>query len=373
MNLKEYKELFFRSEKLHLNNAGLSPIMKPAQEEINFWAKRFFEEGYYSDHDYMARVDWTRQQISKLVDCGKDEIAFFQSCAGGISQFAFGIDLKKDDEIILFDQEYSSNLYPWQQACKRAEAQLVVVDLDVVKLVTAEMLIAKITKKTKVIAVSAVQYQMGAMIDLEKVSAACQQNGVLLFVDAMQSLGMHTLSFKKLKIDGLVCGSHKWLNGPVGVAFLVLKKELIQKIQPLSIGSGTYGTCDDPSDFACEPKVDASKFEAGSKQVLEICALGRSIEVTMQIGVDSLRAEAFSLAEHLRYEIKRLNFKVFAYAEQPNQFVNFSTEKGNKELQKFLFNHGVHVPLRGPGVRVTPHAFNTAEDIDKFITILRSF
>jgi selenocysteine lyase/cysteine desulfurase len=70
----------------------------------------------------------------------------------------------------------------------------------------------------------------------------------------MQTLGIFNLSFKNLRLDGLVCGSHKWLNAPVGVAFLILKKELISKVKPLSIGSGTYGTCDDPSDFACEPK-----------------------------------------------------------------------------------------------------------------------
>lgn len=375
MNLTDYKKLFFKSEKLHLNNAGLSPIMKPAQDEINYWAKRFYEDGYYSDHDYMARVDWTRQQIASLVDCEKDQIAFFSSCAGGISQFAFGINLQPDDEIILFDQEYSSNLYPWQQACKRHDAKLVIVNSSVEKPVLVDDLIANITAKTKIIAISYVQFQTGILMDLEKLSRTCNEKGILLFVDSMQGLGIHDISFKKLNLAGLVGGSHKWLNAAVGVGFLVLRHDLIAKLDPVSVGSGTYGTCDDPSDFMCAPKKDASRFEPGAKQVLEICSLGCSIEMIQKVGTKTLREEAFRLASLLKSEIKKLNFKVHEnFDQKPTQFINFLKDKEDpKKLQKQLENQGVNLPVRGPGVRVTPHAFNTDEDIGRFIDLLKKF
>lgn len=374
MTLSEYKKLFFKSDRLHLNNAGLSPIMKPAQEEINYWANRFYEDGYYSDHDYMARVDWTRQQIAKLVDCDKEEIAFFPSCAGGISQFAFGINLKAAEEVILFDQEYSSNLYPWQQACKKAGAKLIVVDSDVKASVQVDDLIAVITSKTKVIAISYVQFQTGIVMDLEKLSKICQQKGILLFVDAMQAIGLHPISFKNLKLDGLVCGSHKWLNAAVGVAFLIVKKDLVLRLDPIAIGSGTYGTCDDPSDFACEPKRDASRFEPGAKQVLEICSMGRSIEVVQQVGIEVLRIETYRLSAILKEQIKKLGFEVHEnFDNKPTQFINFSSGPQAKALQKYLFDHGVHLPLRGPGVRATPHALNSEDDLNKFVKILAGF
>jgi selenocysteine lyase/cysteine desulfurase len=101
--------------------------------------------------------------------------------------------------------------------------------------------------------------------------------------------------------------------------------------------------------------------------------LGCAIENILKVGVDKIRAEAFHLAEFLRTEIKKLNFKVFSYSEQPNQFVNFSSPKGNKELQNYLQEQGVNVPLRGPGVRVTPHAFNSEDDIKAFVEILKKF
>lgn len=380
MTLAEYKKLFFQSGRLHFNNAGLSPVMKPSHDEVNYWIKRFYEEGYYSDHDYMNRVAWARQQIAGFVDCDAAEISFYQSCAWGISQFAFGIGLQKNDEVILFDQEYASNLYPWQQACKRAGASLKVLDSNDDNSVFAEQIIAAITESTKVIAVSFVQFQTGAMLDLQKISQICQSKNILFFVDAIQGVGVHPISFKKLNIDGLVCGSHKWLNAPVGASFLVTKKELIAKLQPIAIGSGTYGTCDDPSDFTCVPKMDATKFEAGSKQVLEICAMARSIEVIQDVGVDVIRAEIFRLADILRTEITKVGFKVYSHTNQSKQFIAFSKDLPeversveNKKLQKYLKANGVDLPIRGPGVRITPHALNTDEDVFRFVEILKAY
>ena len=116
MTLSDYKKLFYQGPTVHLNHGGLSPISLPVHEEITYWSKRFFEDGYHSDADYKKRMEWSRLQVASLIDCETDEVAFFQSCAWGISQFAFGIELTEKDEVLIFDQEYSSNLYPWQAA-----------------------------------------------------------------------------------------------------------------------------------------------------------------------------------------------------------------------------------------------------------------
>lgn len=226
MTLAEYKTLFFRSEILHFNNGGLSPISKPVQEEINYWSKCFYEQGFHSDAEYKKRIDWTREQISQLVDCQPDEIAFFQSCAWAISQFALGLNLQPNDEVLIFDQEYSSNLYPWQAACQRAKAKLVLLDSGSENELSLSLIEKNITQHTKVVSVSSVQFQTGVQVDLVKLSSLCQQKNILLFVDATQGLGIELLSMKQLNLAGLASGSHKWLNAPVGVGFLAIKKEL---------------------------------------------------------------------------------------------------------------------------------------------------
>ena len=373
MTLAEYKNLFFRGRHIHLNNAGLSPIAKPVQEEINYWAQRFYEDGYHSDFDYQSRVTWSRQQVAKLIDCEHDEIAFFQSCAWAISQFAFGIDLKKNDEVLLFEQEYSSNLYPWQAACKKAEAHLIILESGSNLQISLDQIEKKITHKTKVISVSWVEYQTGALIDLSSLSALCQKKNILLFVDATQALGIHSLSFKNLGLDGLACGSHKWLNSPVGLGFLAIKKELAIKMSPIAVGSNTYGDCDDPSALQCFPKLNALKFEAGAKQVLEITAMGKAIEIILQAGSSNLKNEAFRLAAQIRMAAEEAGFKInspFRQADE-SQFINITGREENKVLQNHFYKAGFHLPLRGPGIRISPHALNTEHEVSVFIEVLK--
>lgn len=375
MILADYKKLFYRENIIHFNHGGLSPISKPVHDEINYWAQRFYQEGYHSDADYKSRMEWSRRQVAQLIDCETDEIAFFQSCAWGISQFAFGIDLKENDEVLIFDQEYSSNLYPWQAACRSKKAHLILVDSGKHLSIDANLLISKITAKTKVISVSWVQYQTGAMVDLEILSAACKQKNILLFVDATQALGIHQISFKNLALDGLACGSHKWLNAPVGVGFLALKKELIQNMKPIGIGALTYGECDDPSELECIPKLNATKFEPGARQVLEITGLGKSIEQIITVGCENLKQEAFRIAALIRERLLELDYSIFSPHKNLNdsQFICFSDKKIDKKLtQKFLYEQGIRLPLRGEGLRLTPHAINLESEVDYLIDALKS-
>jgi cysteine desulfurase / selenocysteine lyase len=376
MKLNEYKDLFYRGDIVHLNHGGLSPISQPVHEEIKYWSQRFFEEGYHSDADYKKRMEWSRSQVAHLIDCDSDEVAFFQSCAWGISQFAFGINLKEGDEVLIFDQEYSSNLYPWQAACQKNKAQLVITHSGPNLSTDVNLLISKITSRTKVISVSWVQYQTGAMIDLEILSVICKEKNILLFVDATQALGIHTLSFKNLSLDGLACGSHKWLNAPVGVGFLAIRKDLALAMKPIGYGALTYGECDDPSELECKPKMNASKFEPGAKQVLEINGLGQAIEIINSVGSENLKMEAFRFAQKMREQILSLDFVIHSPHKNLNdsQFICFSDKKiDRKILQKSIFDEGIRLPLRGAGIRLTPHALNVDADIDFFIDVLKKF
>lgn len=124
----KFKDSFYQgSERIHLNNGGLAPISKQARDKVLYWGNRFYEEGFYTDLDYMNDVLHSRQSLAKLIGCDHTEIAFFQSTAGGVSQLAMQFPLNAGDEVIMWAEEYGSHLYPWQEACKRKNANLVLV------------------------------------------------------------------------------------------------------------------------------------------------------------------------------------------------------------------------------------------------------
>jgi len=372
--LSYFQSRFARAPHLiHLNNAGLTPICVDARDKIKYWAERFYQEGFWTDADYMADVGSARLALSRLIGCQADEIAWFQSAAGGINQFAFGIGLQTGDEVVMWDQEYSSHLYPWKEACDSAGAILKIVKSEDSLETPTEKYLAALTEKTKVAAFSWVQFSSGARMDIESVIKECKNRGITVFVDIAQGLGIHPCQLWQWGADAVAGGSHKWLVSPVGVGYLAIRKELAFRMKPRLIGAYTYGTCDDPSDFACEPKRDATKFEPGSKQVLEITALGASCRLIHDTGVETIEREACRLAQKLREGILDKGHRLLNSFTGPHSpivvFVPGSAMT-QEQLAERLTENKINFARRGGGLRLSPHGFNTDAEIDRLIALL---
>ncbi len=369
--IARFKASFHQTGKLiHLNNGGLAPITAQARDKIKFWADRFYKEGFFTDHDYVQDVLHSRKSLATLIGCDHSEVAFFQSTASAVSQLAMQFPLEEGDEVITWAEEYGSHLFPWQEACKRRGANLITVNSLANLSTPIDLLIEKITPKTKVIAVSWVQFLTGAKTDLEKLSAVTKEKDIFLFVDIIQGLGLHPFHMKKWGVDAVAGGSHKWLFSPVGVGYLALDQKHMQMIKPHNVGSYTFGTCDDPTDSVCEPKFDALKFEAGSKQVLEITALGASVDLILSTGVEVIEKETLRLAKKLRTGLEEKGFSVHSPYERDfhtSAMVNFIPNPQTiSKLQSLSCNYAI----RGPGIRLTPAAFNSDADIEKVLSIL---
>jgi cysteine desulfurase/selenocysteine lyase len=379
ISLEQYKDQFFRSSQwVHLNNAGLAPINLRAKETLEYWSKRFFEEGFATDHDYMQAYQSTRTNLAELIGCSSQEVSFFLNTSGGINQVAFHLGLKPNEEILMWDQEYPSHLYPWQQASLLSGAKLKIVESDKKTWATpTDTFLKSITDKTRVVAFSWMQYQSGAMMDWPLVIQEAKKRGIFVFVDAMQGLGILPYDLWKLGVDALVGGSHKWLTSPVGAGFLALKNEHISKMKPHSFGSMTFGTCDDPSDFECQPKFDATKFEPGAKQVFELTALGASTKLTLLTGVAQLHQESLRLKSQLHEKLQDLGYS----ALQPNVGLPYESpilnvlpkkDQTPENLSQKLKAQSILHAKRGPGVRLSVHAFNNENDIEKVVFALKS-
>jgi cysteine desulfurase/selenocysteine lyase len=371
MSIEHFKECFFQEgSRIHLNNAGLAPITKLARDKIFYWGERFYKEGFYTDHDYVNDVAHSRENLAMLVGCHHSEIAFFTSTASAVTQLAFEYPLNTGDEVIMWAEEYASHLYPWQEACKRKGANLVLVKSEENLSTPYQSLVEKITPKTKVIAVSWVQFLTGAKTDLKALSKITKSRGIFLFVDIIQGLGLHPFNMKEFGVDALAGGSHKWLFSPVGVGFLAIDSKHIPIIKAHTIGAYTFGTCDDPTDLVCTPKKDALKYEPGSKQVLEITALGASIDLILKTGVENIEKETLRLSQMLRSGLEEKGYFVhspYDSGAHQSSIVNFIPKTTTAELLRGL---PCNFAMRGPGVRLSTAAFIKDEVIEKVLVTL---
>ncbi len=371
MSIEKFKAEFYQgSEHIHLNNGGLAPISAPAKERVLYWAERFYQEGFYTDHDYMENVLNSRKSLATLIGCEHTEIAFFQNTSSAVSQLAFKYPLSPEDEVITWAEEYGSHLFPWQEACKNKKAKLIVVKSLENLATPIDLLVEKITPKTKVIAVSWVQFLTGAKTDLQALGKITREKNIFLFVDIIQGLGLHPFEMKNWGVDAVAGGSHKWLFSPVGVGYLAIDQKHISKISPHNIGSSTFGTCDDPTDSVCMPKLNALKFESGSKQVLEITALGASVDLILKTSVRVIEQETLRLATKLRIGLFDKGYIVhspFEIHNHQSSIVNFIPKFDTLSALKSI---PCNFAIRGPGIRLSPAAFISDYTIDRVLAVL---
>jgi len=381
MTIQEFKTHFYSSSKyLHINNAAQAPISAPARRALCDWSERMHSEGSFSFFPMVEAMEEARKKLGVFLSCHPDEISFYPGASSAISQVAKGFPLAEGDEILVWDQEYPSNFYPWTEAAKKVNASVKTVPSGSDLSTPIENLIKATTPKTKIIAVSWVQFRTGAITDLKALADFAKSRNIFTCVDVIQGAGLFPLNFSDSGIDAFCGGSHKWLCSPHGAAFMILKQEHQEKIFPLSVGAMTFGNPDTLINPELSYQKGPSRFEPGGRAFAEIAALGASLELFLKIGIESIQMESKRLGKKLILGLQDKNYLWNSphgqVAEKyPGGIVNFSASeqsplKTNDEIAKLFLETGVSHSLRLPGVRLSPHAFNTDQEIDRLLELL---
>lgn len=373
MTLKEFKAHFYirPEEVIHFNNSGQAPIPDVAKEMIYQWTERFYKEGALCAMDGWRKTEEVRAKLAHFLGCDISELSFFPTTASALSQAAFGIDFKKGDEILIWDQEYPSNFYPWRMAAEQTGAKLVEMKSENWQ-TPAEKILEYVSDKTKAIAVSWVQYQTGAVTDLKFLSEKLKAKNIWLIADVIQGAGVRPFHFQQMGFDIVCGGSHKWLCSSYGSGFMIVKKERLSQLKPVAYGAMSFGDPDTPKSFINNPKSDAMKFEPGSKAMIEILALGASLDLFLKFGIENIFSEACRVADRLRTGLKQLGFTV-ASPEGPVVTFGPSPTMSIERVIECLRKKNVSfAPHRGPGLRLSLHAFNTDEEVDVVLRALKN-
>ncbi len=368
--LAELRAPLVSTEQVHLNNAGVSPMTLRARDTGVLTFERMREGSLAVGgllHDYEA----ARATFARLLGAAHDDTSFFQTCAAAISQVAFGMKLAAGDEILLVDQEYPSNAYPWHRAAERAGARVVVVASAADYAIDVDRLLGAVSKRTRVIAVSSVQYSTGTTLPLRPLADAVHANGGWLVLDAIQGLGVLPLDLATSGADAICGGAHKWLLGPIGHGFLALAPGRAVELQPLMHGAMTYGTPDDLVDPARLPRTDPRRFEPGTPLLLGALAAAASVELLLQIGIDRVHAEATAIAD-LVVAAARKRGLVIVHGSGPLRSPITTVVPRRREpteLVAALRARGCSTAARGGGVRISPHAHNGPQHVERLFSL----
>ncbi|VAX16953.1 Cysteine desulfurase [hydrothermal vent metagenome] len=352
-----------------LNAAGMTPLATPGRDAMVALLNETSQSAYLKMDEWLERSKQAREASAGLIGASDREIAFVRNTSDGVSLVASGLGLKSGDEVILNDLEFPSNVYPWLNLQRLGVVVNTVKNED--GRVTIDSIAKAITPRTKIVAISSVQYLSGHRTDLDALGALTRDKNVLFFVDAIQSLGAIPLNVKRSGIDFLSCGGFKWLCGPMGSGIFFCDEKRLDDLELVRVGWNSVIDGEDFSNIDMTFKDDARRFEEGSPNLAGIYGLHESIKLVMSMGVERNEAHIIALTDRLIEGLESKNCQIFSPRGEGEKsgIVIFapSDESKTDELSKRLADNKVIVIKRGKGIRVSPHFYNTASDIDRLL------
>jgi selenocysteine lyase/cysteine desulfurase len=231
-----------------------------------------------------------------------------------------------------------------------------------------EDLFSLIDSRTRMLALSWVQYASGFRSDLARLGRACRELGILFVVDVIQGLGALPLDVEADFIDVAAASAHKWLLGPEGIALLYVSDRVVERLRPVRSG---WRSMRDPfqwTDFDLTWNEGARRFESGTFNVYGILALGGSLEILLAVGAEEIEPRVLALANRAARGLADLGFAMVSSrhrGETSGIVTAVPARHTADELVKRLNERGVVVAARAGRLRIAPHFYNTAEEIER--------
>ncbi|MGI9554313.1 MAG: aminotransferase class V-fold PLP-dependent enzyme [Thermodesulfobacteriota bacterium] len=372
-NKAEIRKLFPVTEKhVYLDHSAVSPVSVNAASAANDFLEEATSEAAFVYDNWMEKIEHVRKRFSDLIGSDADEIAFVRNTSHGISLVASGLDWKKGDSVIVYKKEFPSNIYPWLNL-ESAGVDLKFIEPDNVE-ITLEDIKHLCDDTTRLVSISSVQFTTGFRVDLKPIGEFCRENNILFFVDAIQSLGIIPIDVKDCNIDFLAADGHKWMLSPEGTGIFYCNREIVDQVNPSLLGWKTIVNEFDYEIIDLTIKPNALKFEEGSLPVAGIAALGASLELLMDVGIENVRDEIHRLGGLIIDEAKNRGFHLTTPEDKSKRggAICFSGPFDPATLRLQLREKNIMVNVRGGGLRVSPHFYNTDDEILALFTAIDS-
>lgn len=372
--LESYRDLFpVLKEQLYLNHAGVAPTSLRAAEAVRGWMDDLVHHGIKHERGWEAHCEHVRALGARLLNAEPGEVAFVRNTSHGLGLVAEGLDWKPGDEVAVASSlEYPSNVYPWLHLKDRG------VEVREIQApsggVTPEAVAAALTPRTRLVAVSSVQFATGYRTDLDAVGALCERAGVLFCVDGIQSVGCIPVDVKKSRVHFLSADSHKWMLGISGIGLLYVAREVLPRLRPVLVGwrSTTDAWNFNRSHFELRP--DAAKLEEGSAAYTGIYAMGTALELLHEVGMEAIEARIRGLLARLEEGLKGLGCDVGPAPEHRAGILTFLPEGvPPRALGAYLAERDVAHSVRRGRIRLSPHFYNTPEEMDRLVALVRDY
>lgn len=377
-----------KDDLIYLDNGATTFKPKCVLETMNDYYENYSANAHRGDYSISYKVDVAyenaRVKVAKFINAEIDEVVFTSGATESLNVIAtgfFGNLLEEGDEIIISDAEHASNVLPWFRLANKLGAVIKYVPLDANLHVTLENIKSVVTPRSKVISLAGITNVVGDVRPIKEICEFAHQNNMFVVCDGAQSVPHTKTDVKDLDVDFLAFSGHK-MCGPTGVGVLYGKKELLESVDPLSLGGGMNESFDSEKEIYLKDL--PQRLEAGTPNIAGVIGLGAAVDYLDKIGMDTISIYEQKLKKYMMDKLEKIPYIQIVNEEADSGIVAFNVEGIFSQdvayyLNKYNIcvragNHCAKILKKAIGVkntiRVSLYFYNTKEEIDALVELL---
>ncbi len=355
----------------YLNHSAVGTLPMRAREAVRAYVEDYSEHAASNYRDWEAAIETARSRSARLINATPEQIAFVKNTTEGLCFAANGIDWRSGDNVVLNDLEFPSNVYPWLNLARHGVETRMTESVD--GRLTVDSIAERIDARTRAVSISHVEFGNGFRNDLAAIGALCREKDICFVVDAIQSLGQTPVDVEEMSIDLLTADGHKWLLSPEGIGIFYCAPHLTDRLRLYEVGWNSVADAGNYDAYDPTPAPTARRFECGSHNTLGIYALGASLDLLLEVGIEAVRERLRLLTDRLVDGLRDAGYRVLSPRGESewSGIVTFDSPVHETEaLHRTLRSHQIIGARRGGGIRISPHFYNTEEEVLRVVDAL---
>ncbi|MCS5604605.1 MAG: aminotransferase class V-fold PLP-dependent enzyme [Alphaproteobacteria bacterium] len=359
----------------YFNCAYMSPLLKNVVSAGQEGVARKAQPWRITPPDFFAMPERARALFAKLINATAENIAIVPACSYGTATAAQNLPVSKGQKLLVLQDQFPSNVYPWRELAKEREAEVETIYKGSNDGWTTRILDA-ITSETAIAALPHCHWTDGSLIDLEAVSQRCHEIGTALVLDLTQSIGALPLDVQSIQPDFAVAAGYKWMMGPYTLGFIYVAPQHHDG-RPLEHNWIARQGSEDFArlvDYKMEFQPGARRFDMGEGANFSALPMAvAALEQLLEWGVDNIQATLTDMTDRIAERAALLGLSALAPGDRAGHFLGLGFPgEVPTSLPERLAQRKVFVSMRGQSMRITPHLYNNDVDIKRLISVLET-
>jgi cysteine desulfurase / selenocysteine lyase len=365
--------------RIWLNAAHQGPLPRVAVAAAQQALREKASPHLIDDEAFIGLPRRLRELLGKLINAPAEEIVLGNSASWGLQVLANGYPWRAGDEIIVLADEFPATVFPWL-VTEREAVRVRQLELST-PVLPPERLEQELTARTRVVAVNWVRSLTGHVVDLAGLAEVCRRRDVELVVNVTQGFGALPLDVRRLPLAAISCSGFKWLLGPYATGFAWIRPDVLARLRPiqaywLALPDGTALDLNRESEHRLRDDLGARAYDVfGTANFFNFAPWAAALEYLLACGLSAIAAHDQALVERLITSLDGSGYEFVSPTERGERAAIIVLDAGegrNEQICRSLERNKIDVALRAGNLRLSPHLYNTPDEIDRAVSVLRA-